>query len=112
MKSVFASSTGKKMWEVIRVITNRKQDGKDSAMRRRMATAFMGGMVITAALAYLPIIITALLSHEPGHESAVPAPSDAPDFLRPGSRPDGSYPEKHINYELVYAPLEEAIFSG
>lgn len=72
----------------------------------------MAGMVVTAALAYLPIIVTALFSHEPGHESAVPAPSDAPDFLRPGSSPDGTYPEKHINYELVYAPLEEAIFSG
>jgi len=100
------------MWEVKRAITNRKQDGKDSAMRLRMVTAFMAGMVITAALAYLPIIITALFSHEPARESAVPAPSDAPDFLRPGSSPDGSYPEKHINYELVYAPLEEAIFSG
>lgn len=78
----------------------------------RMVTAFMAGMLLAAALAYLPIIYTALFSDGPSHESAVPSPPDVPDFLEPGSSPDGSYPEKHINYELVYAPLEEAIFSG
>ena len=99
------------MWEVIRGITDRKQDSKDSAALLRMASAFIAGMVITAALTYVPII-TEVLSHEPGHESAVPEPSDAPDLLKPDSGPDGSDPAKHYLYELVYAPLEEAILSG
>ena len=74
-----------------------------------MAIAFIAGIVVTAAPAYI-LVITDIFSHELSHESAVPAPLDAPDFIKPGG-PDSS-PAKHINYELVYAPFKEGIFSG
>jgi len=97
------------MWEVIRGTTSRKQDGKDSATRVRMAIAFIAGIVVTAALAYIPVI-TDIFSHELSQESAVPAPLDVPDFIKPGG-PDSS-PAKHDISELVYAPFKEGVFSG
>lgn len=99
------------MWEIIRGTTSRKQDGKDSATLLRMAVAFTAGMVITAVLAYVPII-TDILAHNFSQESAVPAPSDAPDFLKPGGSPDGSHPAKQDMSVLVYTPFKEGVFSA
>lgn len=98
------------MLEVIRKIANRSQEGKVSATLLRMAVAFTAGMVITAVLAYVPII-TDILVHNFSHESAVPAPSDAPDFLKPGGSPDGSHPVKQNMSALVYTPFKEGVFS-
>lgn len=99
------------MWEVIRGITHRKQDGKKRTTLPQMASAFIAGMVITAVLAYLPLI-TDILSHNLSEESAVPAPSEAPDSLKPDGSYEGNTPAKHFIYELVYAPFDEAILSG
>jgi len=95
------------MYEFISRDTNRKHDGLDSVTRLRMIIAFIAGMVITAVLAQIPVV-TDIFSPRIDQDSVIPAPVDAPDFLKSG----GSYPAIHINYELVYAPLNEATFSG
>lgn len=84
------------MWKVIRGIT-----------KHRMAIAFFAGMAFTAALAYIPSTTDTSLN-QLKDESAVPAPLYVPDFPESG----GSHPVGHTIYELVYAPLEEAMLSG
>ena len=74
-----------------------------------MAIAFIAGMVVTAALAYIPVI-TDIFSHELSQESAVPAPLDAPDFIKPGGSPDGSHPVNQNMSALVYTPFKEGVF--
>ena len=111
MKSESASDTGIKMWKVTRWITNREKDGKGSTTWQRMGVAFIAGMAFTAIMAYVPAATDTSLS-QLKDESAVPAPLYIPDFLEPGVSTDDNHPVKHKNYELVYAPLEEAMFSG
>lgn len=99
------------MWGVIRKIARRKQDGRESTTLPRMVAAFTAGMVITAVLAYLPLVAD-ILSRNPGHEPAIPAPAEAPDLLNPARNHDGSTPAEQTIYALVYAPCEEATFSA
>lgn len=110
MKSESTTVTDIKMLEVIRKIANRNRDGKVSATLPRMVVAFTAGMVITAVLAYVPVI-TDIITHNLSQESAVPAPSNAPDFLKPGGSPDGSHPAEQNMSALVYAPWQKGIFS-
>jgi len=103
------SVTDIKMLEVIRKPAKQNQEGKVNATLPRMVVAFAAGMVITAVLAYVPVI-TDILARNLSQESAVPAPSSAPGFLESGGSPDDSHPVKQNMSALVYALLQEGIF--
>lgn len=80
----------------------------------QIAGAFIAGMIVTAVLAQFFISVDVSL-HREIHKTVVPAPSDAPYFLKPDLPPDAnsvSPGERHIS-ELVYAcARQEAVFSG
>jgi hypothetical protein len=98
------------MFELMRKSVNRTREDKANATLLRMVVAFTAGMVITAFLAYVPAI-TDILAHNFSQESAVPAPSNGPDFHKPGSGPEGSGPAEQKMSALVYTPCKEGAFS-
>jgi hypothetical protein len=93
------------MFELMRKSVNRTREDKANATLLRMVVAFTAGMVITAFLAYVPVI-TDILAHNFSQESAVPAPPNGPDFHKPGSGPA----EQKMS-ALVYTPCKEGAFS-
>ena len=95
------------MIKEIRATTARLfQRGKPDAALPRKAVAFIAGMVITAVLAYVPII-TDMFTNIPNREHAAPAPSYAPA----GGHTDGSYPDQQNTRAPVYAPRIEGTFT-
>jgi hypothetical protein len=90
------------------------QSRECKSSRWQIAGAFIAGMIVTAALAQFFISVD-VSSHRVIHKTIVPAPSDAPYFLKPDVHPDANHVspgERHMS-ELVYAcSRQEAIISG
>ena len=76
---------------------------KPNAALPRMAVAFITGMVLTAILAYIPVI-TDIFNNISNQEHAAPAPS----YALPN---DGSYPDQQNTRAPVYAPQIEGTFT-
>jgi hypothetical protein len=90
------------------------QSHECKSSRWQIAGAFIAGMIMTAALAQFYISVDVSL-HRVIHKTIVPAPSDAPYFLKPDVYPNAnpvSPGERHTS-ELVYAcSRQEVIISG
>jgi hypothetical protein len=85
------------------IIQRRPHNGQGPSFLQ-MAAAFVTGMILTAAIALIPVA-------QSTHDSVVPALPEAPSHLEPGGSTDAGSPfEAHIT-ELVYTPTEKFALS-